>query len=145
MRPLLPPLLLAALCTSCFSYSPATGPVSQGARVRIHLQPPRDVRLSTLTANDVVRVEGELVRADPDTTVISAWMLLGRSGLDFVAAGETVHLPVGGVAQVEVRKVSLLRSAAVGVAALLGLALIDRAIGGGGGGGDDPPPGGGTQ
>jgi hypothetical protein len=132
-------IVLVALCSSCFSYTPLQNePARQGKRLRVQLSTPRDVRLTNVTANEVVTVDGELVRFAPDTATLSVWMLKARSGYEFIGTGETVSLPRRDIAAVEERRLSILRSAAVAAAAGLAIVLIERAIGGSGGGGKEP-------
>lgn len=132
-------IILVTLCSSCFSYATLqSDPVRQGKRLRVQLSTPRDIRLTNVTANDVVTVDGELVRFAPDTATLSVWMLKARSGYEFIGTGETVFLPRRDIAAVEERRFSILRSAAVAAAAGLAIVLIERAIGGSGGEGREP-------
>jgi hypothetical protein len=137
MRSLALVTLLSLLCTGCFPYaaSPSAGP-APGTRVRAHLARPHDIRLTNVTANDVVRVEGEVVRMTPDTAVFSAWGLRAGSGYEFPATGETVRLERSAIARLEQRRFDVFRSAGLVAATLLTINLIDRAVGGLLGGGE---------
>lgn len=143
MRATAPVLLLTLLLSACYSYAaPRSEDLRHGARIRAHLSPPRDIRLTNITANDVVVVDGELIRSAADTTVLSAWLLHARSGFDFVGAGETVRLPSSQIAAVEERRFSYLKSAGLLGAAVLGMFVVSSVVDFGGGG-DEPPPNGG--
>jgi hypothetical protein len=82
-------VLLCALLSGCFTYSPARSAPGQAARVRLTLTSPADFRLADFTANEVVVVEGEIVRADTQEVVLSALELRARSGYEFIGQGAT--------------------------------------------------------
>jgi hypothetical protein len=136
-------LVLAAL-TGCYSYAPVRGVrLAPGTAVRARLNAPSDFRLTDLSVNGAVRVNGEVVTQGSDTLVLSAFSLRALSGLDFPAAGETVRIPNERLAGLERRKVDLLRSAALAAAAgLLGVVAFSafRTEGSPGGGSPAPRP-----
>ena len=139
-------LLLAAGLNGCFAYAPVNGAMpSPGARVKVALETPQEVRTGDLTANDVVEVTGELVSADSAALTLSAFQLISRSGYEHLASGETTRVPRLNVSAVQVNRINPLRTAAMAGLALLGGALFVSQIApprGGGGPGDG---GGGKQ
>lgn len=146
-RLLLRPIALLLLCLSalngCYSYArvPSETPVDRG-RVRLHLSEPRSVALTNTTANDVVFVEGEVVRAGPDSLALSVWNLRARSGYEQRAMGETVVLPRGQMVDVERRRLSPVRSGLLAGAVVLLTTLVSSFMGGGGEDGGGPGGGG---
>ena len=135
-------VLLCALLSGCFTYSPARSAPGQAARVRVTLSSPADFRLAEFTANEVVVAEGEIVRADSAEVVLSALELRARSGYEFVGQGATLVIPRSNIAVLETRRISVWRSALIGGALVAAMTLTEKLIGivagddnGGGGGG----------
>lgn len=135
-------VLLCALLSGCFTYGPARNAPGQAARVRLTLSSPADFRLADFTANEVVVVEGEIVRADTQEVVLSALELRARSGYEFIGQGATLTIPRSNVAALETRRISPWRSALVAGALVAVMTLTEKLIGvvagddnGGGGGG----------
>ena len=129
--------------TGCFSYAPIAGVhPARGTHVRATLQTPEDVAITGLTVTDVVELEAEVVRSDADSLVVSALQLRAQSGARFTGRGETVAVPAASVSRMESRQFSLVRSAALVVAAGLGAFLLFEALGGldGGPSGGKPGP-----
>lgn len=90
-------LLLFAL-SGCFRYVPVNNqPLRQGESVRVELAVPGDYRLSQVSVNDVILVEGELIQMAPDTLAVSAWWVRARSGFEYPGAGETLRIPRGDI------------------------------------------------
>ena len=145
MRPTAAVLLLLMFPSSgCYGYFPAGSEFpSSGTRVRLRLSAPQDVRFTDISANDVVSIDGEVVRAGTDTVVVSAFMARSASGYETLGRGESVAIPRRNVVSVERSRFSVARS--VGLAAIIGaLSLaVGAALGAGGEGGD--PGGGGGQ
>ncbi|MEW5930740.1 MAG: hypothetical protein AB1941_25040 [Gemmatimonadota bacterium] len=139
-------VLLCALLSGCFTYSPARSAPGRAARVRVTLSTPTDFRLTEVTANEVVVVEGEIVRADSAEVAISALDLRARSGYEFATQGETLVIPRSSIAVLETRRISVWRSALVVGALVAVMTLTEKLIGlgigddngGGGGGGPNP-------
>ena len=143
MRKLL--VLCLLVLTGCYTYAPARGaPFARGMAVRAQLSTPMDFRLTELTANNVVSVTGEVVRQESDTVVISAQWLRAQSGYQFPAAGETITIPADHLADLERRRISPIRSAAIvaagAVAGVLFVAVFEGGGGGGGTGRNPPKP-----
>lgn len=130
------------LLSACYSYAPVEGPAPErGARVRLHLTEPRDVRLTNVTGNEIVLVSGELVRMAGDTAVVSASSLRARSGYEFIAAGETLRIPRSEIALLQHRRLSPARSGLLAGAVALGTTLLGSVVQASGG--DGGLPGGG--
>lgn len=130
-------LLLAAFLSACTTYVPAPAePMPMGTRVRARLDRPLDVPLHDLTANNVVRVDGEVVHVDADRVVLSAFTIATSGGFELLADGQTVTIPRRDLAGLERKKVALL-STALGVGlGVLAVVLVDAAARQFGGGGD---------
>lgn len=138
-------VLLVFTLSGCFSYSPIDlSAPKQRDTVRATLSRPEDFRLAQYTANDVVRIDGEVIALDDSFLHLSAWALRARSGYQMAAQGETVRIPREALARVEQKQISPARSALVaGLAVLVGV-VISVAVGGSGGeegGGGGPPSG----
>lgn len=112
------PILTLLLLTGCYSYGPAgSAPLSLGTPVRARLAAPSDFRLTNVSVNDAVIVNGEVIEQRADTLLLSALSLRSPSGFDYPAAGETLRIPTSSIQLLERRKVSLLRSGALVVLA----------------------------
>lgn len=146
LRPVATVLLLASALNGCYSYVPSrTGIGGPGSRVRVYLTEPQSVRLTEISANDVVRITGEVVRADSSDLVLSAWLLNSRSGYEHVGRGETVAVPRRNVQAVDRNTLSAVRTAGlVGIVAMLGV-LTGVALANGASRGEGPPGGGNPQ
>lgn len=130
-------LLLLPISSGCYGYFPAGNEFpSPGTRVRLSLSTPQDVRFTEISANDVVSIDGEVVRVGTDTVVVSAFMARSASGYETLGRGESVAILRRNVAAVERSRLSVARS--VGLAAIIGaLSLaVGAALGAGGEGGD---------
>lgn len=127
-------ILLVFTLSGCFSYSPTDlAAPKQRDSVRVQLSRPEDFRLTQYTANDVIRIEGEVITLDESFLHLSAWALRARSGYHMAAQGETVRIPRDAVAQVEQKQISPGRSALIAGLAILAGAVISVAAGGSGG------------
>lgn len=136
---------LLLLLTGCYTYAPVPGmTLGRGTAVRARLAAPSDFRLTELTANGVVTIDGEVVRQDTGELVVSALWLRSQTGYEFPAAGETVTIPAERLAGIEQKRFSVARSAMVAGAGVLASVLFVAAFGtdgfGGGGGGDGTDP-----
>lgn len=132
-------LLAAFLLSGCYTYVP-TGMTlpAQGKPVRVFLSTPQDVRLSDLTANDVVVIDGELIGTSDEQVALSAWWVKSRSGYETLGQGETVTIPLSHLEGVRQKRLSVLRTAAVtGLAFLVSTVTIAYVARGGG----EPGPG----
>lgn len=127
-------LLLAAL-TGCYSYVPIGElRTERGSSVRARLSTPEDVRLSAVTVNDVVLVDGEVVTQGTDTLVLSALALQSQAGSEYLAAGETVMIPAASVSSLEAKRFSIVRTGLVTIAAAAASVLLFSVFESGGGG-----------
>jgi hypothetical protein len=137
-------LLIVCLAglTGCYSYAPAAGrELPRGTPVRARLSTPTDFRLTDLSVNNTVLLDGEVIRQDPDSLVLSAFSLRANTGYTLPAIGETVSIPTDRIAGIERRRFDALRSGLLVAAAAVGSALFFSALNSGGGGGSS---GGGT-
>lgn len=135
----LPLLTLGA----CFSYVPAApGMLRQGQGVNVFLSAPQDVKLREVTANNVVRVQGEVIEADTQQLAVSASLLVSSSGYEQLGEGATVVIPRASVQQLTARRVSVVRSIGLAGSALVLAALARGSITGGSRDGGGPPPSG---
>jgi hypothetical protein len=129
----------------CYSYRPIEPmAVAPNAPVRAHLTEPQDVALQDRTLHGIVRVDGELVRAEAASIILAGYAFQTALGEERVGVGQTVVLPTTQVSLLEGRRFA---PAKTGGFILLGgavLLLIDYAIselGGGrnGSNGGGPP------
>ncbi|HYW06276.1 MAG TPA: hypothetical protein VE913_04930 [Longimicrobium sp.] len=144
VRPTAAACLALFALNGCFSYVPMNGPDPlPGARVRVELRSPQQIRAGEVTANDVVSVIGEVISADTSLLVLSASQLTARSGYELSGGGETARLPRGNIVVVSQNRLSVLRTALVaGAIAVLGgtfASQVRASRGGGGGGGGGTP------
>ncbi len=142
-------LLIAAalLLSGCFAYipvPPGTAP-PQGTAVRAYLSRPGDYRLTDYTANNIVQIDGEIVRVNPDTLVLSAFGLQAASGFEFLGNGETVLVPRMAVGGLERKQLSVWRSAALGAVFAAVVTLGGFALAAAGGGSEGGGNGGQTR
>jgi hypothetical protein len=139
-------LLIAFVLTGCYGYMPVQGTsVPAGSTVRARLSTPGEFRLTEISASNVDELSGEVIRADADTLALSAFWLRSRSGLEHLAAGETVAIPRTQVAEIEQRRISWVRTIGLASAASIAGALILGAITGYGNGGNGRDGGGQTK
>jgi hypothetical protein len=128
--------MLSLVTVGCLSYTPIDGnePAPRlGMEVRAHLSTPESFPLTNLTANNVVEVDGEIVRWEEDRLVLSAWWLRAGSGIEHRGIGETVNIPRSSLGAVERKQLSVTRTGVlVGFIALLGV-LAQAALSAGAG------------
>jgi hypothetical protein len=129
----------------CYSYVPvpAIRPPAQGTPVRVALEAPSEFRLTDLTANDIVRVGGEMIQANDGSLAISALWLESRAGMQFTGKGETVRIPETNIIFFQEKRFSPTKSALFAAATVGGFLLLREAflaVGGGGNGRKGGPP-----
>jgi hypothetical protein len=136
-------LLSTFVLNGCFVYVPNKGtPLQQGQSVQVFLNTPQDVRLTDVTANNVVRVDGEVVSVDADKMVLSAALVTQASGMDQLGENATVVVPRSHVDRVQEKRFSAVRTAGlVGLMALLTTLTAAGVVGGTSDGGHGPPSG----
>lgn len=133
-------LLVTFVLNGCYTYFPTQQIPDRGAKVRLELAQPQDVRLSEVTANDVVNLQGELAQVDSNRVVLSAFVLRSQSGYENIGRGESVSILRQNIASIRQSRISPLNTAglvAIGVVigVLTGVALADAGNQGEGGGG----------
>ena len=127
----------------CYTYVPAAGaPLSRGAPLRADLSRPMSFELPELTAHNIDRVEGELVRRDPDELVLSASWLDGVTGTGYPGRGWTLTIPGDALDDLRVKRLDRWRTGAVLVAAVAATWLGFDALRGSEGSGGTTDPGG---
>jgi hypothetical protein len=135
--------VLGSVLCGCYAYAPVDPhALSPNAPVRAHLTEPRDVSLPDRTLHGIVRVDGELVRAEPASIILAGYAFQTARGQERIGMGQTVVLPVTGIALVEGRRFAPARTAGFVVLGGVILLLIDRAIAELGGGRDGSDGGG---
>lgn len=122
-------LFSALLVSACYTYVPTSTAPQQASEVRLQLSQPGEFRLANLTANDVVLMDGEMIRAGADSVLISARWLQARSGYEFAGAGETVRVPRANVATIAQKRISLLKTAALAAGLVLTVGATSRIVG----------------
>ncbi|MGD2217274.1 MAG: hypothetical protein PVJ64_10965 [Gemmatimonadales bacterium] len=99
---------------ACHHYVPVSvDRLERPDRVRVHLSVAGSYELLDLTAADVTQIEGEVVRWDEASLVLSAWWLVARSGLEFRGQGETVVVQREHIAAIEERRISAWKTVAL--------------------------------
>ncbi len=137
-------LFSALLVSACYTYVPTSTAPQRASEVRLQLFQPGEFRLANLTANDVVLIEGEMIRAGADSVLVSARWLQARSGYEFVGSGETVRVPRPLVSVIETKKLSPFKTAALAAGLVLTVGATSRIVGRTGDGGAEGkkgPPG----
>ena len=137
-------LFSTLLVSACYTYVPTSTAPQQAREVRLQLSEPGEFRLTNLTANDVVRIEGEIIRAGTDSVLVSARWLQARSGYEFVGSGETVRVPRPQVSIIEKKAFSPLKTAALAAGLVLTVGAASKIVGRIGDGGTEGkkgPPG----
>ena len=125
----------------CFTYTavPPNGALpDRGAPVRAHLLEPQRFPLRDVTAENVVRVDGEIIEWDSERLLLSAYWMRSNSGLAHNGVGETVVLDRSALSKLERKRFSIGKSAALAGAVVLFSVFLNSAFEGGGGG--EPPP-----
>ena len=137
------PLLLAA--EGCFQYVPE-GDVAptRGSPIRVHLERPTSFELTQFTVNNVIRVDGEMVRREAGDVILSATWLDAVTGVGFAGEGRTLRIPETTVTALELKKISWWRTGAAvlggALVTILGFDLLGTGTEGSGGGGGSVNP-----
>lgn len=139
-------LLLTLLAPGCHVYHPVeSGSPSPGSDVRVRLTAPGAIEISGATDEATRVYEGRLLDAERDTLRLS--VVQARYGRDFERARtfrSELAIPRNFVEGVEVREISVWRTALVSAAAAGVVGVLLHRAGGGGGGVDPPENGNGT-
>lgn len=119
---------MAPAAIGCYRYAPvgAGDPHPEpGVQIRTYLNEPDRVRLTHITAENVVQINGELVEWDDGRVVMSAFWLKSSAGIEHKAVGETVVVREGSLGAIEAKQVSVAASAG-----LVGAAVVAAILGG---------------
>lgn len=132
--------------TGCFEYVPVfSASPRQGEEVRLALAAPATVELEQGTVNGATAVSGWWIPANADSVVLSARSVETPLGQRFPALGATVRFSRSGVAAVQRKRFSVLRTAALAAAGVAAGALLGGTVAGGfGSGGSGGNNGGGN-
>jgi hypothetical protein len=131
--------IVAAIgATGCHHYR-QTEPsaLGRGARVRLVVERPVEVRLREITIEQAREVEAETVALENGELVLSALWVEREGGIGTPGEGWTVRVPVAAVQTLSERRFSWWRSAVVTGAVVIGTAVGWRAFGFGASGGID--------
>jgi hypothetical protein len=147
MKRMLSILVLAALpaATGCYHYVPlAPTSAPQGTPVRARLATMSEFELAQFTVNNIDQVEGEMVRLDTDSLVLSATWLQAVTGNGYAGNGWTIRIPEANLAGFEQKRLSWWRTGVVvggiAVGTWLGFEALGLSPSSGSGGGGTPPP-----
>ena len=106
-------LLLTWASAGCYHYVPvAPAGITQGTPVRARLTAMSDFELAQITVNNIDRVDGEMIRVDPDAMFLSATWLQAVTGNGYAGNGWTVRIPDANVAGFEQKRLSWWRTGA---------------------------------
>ncbi len=138
-------LALLPMAAGCYHYVPlAPGNAPQGTPVRARLSSMANFELSQITVNNIDLVDGEMVRVDSDSLVLSATWLQAVTGNGYAGNGWTVRIPEANLAGFEEKRLSWWRTAVIvgglAVGTWLGFDALGLSPGSGGGGGGTPSP-----
>jgi hypothetical protein len=137
---------ISVVLSGCFNYVPlqSTAP-DPGATIRAHLTDSASAALAPTVGPGIGALEGRVLSRDDtgiELAVSAARFRFG--GGSQTRYGEPLTVPRFGIAAVEQRKLSPIRTALLGGGVVLGgiglLMAIDISSGGDGGGGVDKPP-----
>ena len=136
---------MAPAATGCYRYTPveADTPRPQpGQQMRVYLNEPDRVRLTHITAENVVQINGELVEWDNGRVVMSAFWLKSSAGIEHRAVGETVVVQQSSVGAMEAKRPAIAASIALTGALIVAAIIVGRTFSAGSGEGNEPgrPP-----
>ena len=120
------PLLVAILSVTegCFHYVPESDiALTRGTPVRLHLERPASFELTRVTVNNVITVNGEMVRREAGGVILSATWLDANIGDGFAGEGSTLRIPETNVNKLEVKHFSWWRTGIVVLGGALGTFL----------------------
>lgn len=130
--------LAAWLLSACYGYVPVAQPPAAEAQVRVTLTDAGTATMVGAVGPSIELIDGRLVRADADSVVLGVTQTTSRRGVESDWRGERIAVPRSGVATVEARRLSRVRTAlavAGGVAVLVAGAVgFNRGVGSGGSG-----------
>lgn len=136
-------ILGAFVLTACYQYVPAElGSPPRGSIVRAEVQGSPMFQVGDRTVREVTRVDGEVIRWEPDTLALSA-LELRSVDRDYAGSGYTVRLAMADVVSVSLRRLDKPRTTLLVLASIVAGWAAQQSLGGGAKG-DDNPPGGGT-
>jgi len=123
-------VLAGMFFAGCYHHVPATTLAQpQGTPVRVHLNTLSSFELPQFTVSNVITVDGEVIRSDPETLFLSASWLEAATGGGFDGNGWTVSIPTEDLERAELKRFSWWRTGAVVAAVAVGTWLGFEAVG----------------
>lgn len=122
-------LILSLLAAGCHTYRPGTlSDLSAGDRVRTLLTPSQHEELREYLLGGDRLVEGTVVEADPAELLLEVPVLTVAEGIRVESYSQRLRIPVGGVADVEMRLLDWKRSSALAgvIGAAAGIIIWDQ-------------------
>lgn len=136
------PILCAPGFAACYTYLPAeVGGPQRGVQIRAQVQNHPTFQVGDRTIHDVTRVDGEVIRWEPDTLALSATGLQSFEQ-GYPGSGYTVRLPVGDIASLTTRRLDKGRTILLALGAAAVAVIAQQTLGGGAQTSDNPPGGG---
>ncbi len=138
-------LAMAPAAAGCYRYTPVEADQPRpepGQQVRAYLNEPDRVRLTHITAENVIQINGELVEWDNGRVAMSAFWLKSSAGVEHRAVGETVVVQESSIGVFEAKRPSIAASVALTGALVVAAIIVGRAFAAGAGEGEQPgrPP-----
>jgi hypothetical protein len=138
-------LVTAPAATGCHRYVPVEADQPRpdpGQQVRAYLNEPDRVRLTHITAENVIQINGEMVEWGNGRVVMSAFWLKSGAGVEHRAVGETVVVQESSIGVLEAKQPSVAASVALTGALVVAAIIVGRAFAAGASEGDPPglPP-----
>jgi hypothetical protein len=135
-------LLGASAFAACYQYVPSElGRPAPGATVRTEVQGNPTFEVGDRIVRDVTRVDGEVIRWEPDTLALSA-LELRSFDRDYPGGGYTVRLGMADVVSVSLKRFDGRRTALLALAGAAVAFVAQQSLGGAARGSDNPPGGG---
>ena len=136
---------MAPAATGCYRYTPVEADQPRpesGQQVRAYLNEPDRVRLTHITAENVVQINGELIDWDNGRVAMSAFWLKSSVGLEHRAVGETVVVQESSIGRMEAKEPFVAASVALAGALVVTAVIVGRLFAAGSGPADQPgiPP-----
>lgn len=139
-------MLATVLSAGCFVHRPVTGEPAALRRgeVRVLLSEPGTFDLGDLTAQQVVRLDGEMIGWRGDSLSLSATQLRAYTGTEFPGQGRTVTIARDRIQALQVKRMDPWRSLLLGAGILAAIFFTGPELTGGTDEGPGTVPGGGN-
>ena len=136
-------IALAYLLTACYSTVPVqSGQPRLGTDIVIQLNDPGTTEMARLVGPQVIRIEGRALADERDTLVVAVSSTTRSDGEETFWKRERIGTPHSFIAMIQQKKLSTVRSGAVGLAIVAATLAIRSAVLGSNSGppGGNPPP-----